>query len=320
MISHKYRCIFIRNPKTASTSIVNYFIKHLGGIHETWLLTLPVMRRRGLTQVINLFPSYFTFVFVRNPFDRFLSFWHDKFDPQRPLSGTIRHHSLREYAELAIDLWTHSAFEPDIMDKGMGPHKVPFGELLYDRHHLRHQKVFLLDYNPDYYFNEKRINNAPCSFIGRYENLTEDFRVLLSIIGGPSSYPLPQRNVSFMRWLNNRRQHYSHYYDKTTRRLVERLYACDLDILGYEFEDETSVTVLNPLYDLEEARRKYKERIKLPLGARMSLLLKRIIVGIRVFPVAVVNMFKRFLLKRVVASVPLFTRWHRTYRRILRRP
>ncbi len=284
MICHKYRCIFIRNPKTGSTSVSHYFIKYLGGRHEEKLRTLPLMRRRGLAQIINLFPTYFTFAFVRNPFDRFVSAWVEKFDSQRPATQPMRHHSLGEYAELAIDFFSHSESESGIMSKRIGPHGVKFSELLYyEKQHLSPQREFLLDYNPNYYFGERRFNNAPCSFIGRYENLEEDFGILLDILGAPFSYPFLSRNVSHSRFSNNQKIHYSRYYDKESRRLVQDLYAFDLDALGYEFEDESSVSVLNRLYDIERARKEYKEGIKLSLGDRLRILLKRLITASYVF-------------------------------------
>lgn len=319
MICHRYRCIFIRNPKTASVSVSKYFRRHLGGIYEEALLTLPLMRREGLAKIINLFPTYFTFAFVRNPFDRFVSAWCEKFDPQRPSTQALQYHSLREYAELATDLFaylesesektrtaarcainffSHSEPEPDIMSHKIGPHGVPYSALrYYEKQHLAPQKEFLLDYNPDYYFGVKRLNNAPCSFIGRYENLVEDFGTLLDILGAPFSHPFLQKNVSHNRFLNNQKIHYSRYYDKETRRLVEDLYAFDLNALGYEFEDESSVSVVNPLYDIEQVKKRYKEGIKLSLAERINILLRRLITAILVFSRIMAGRFKRFLLK-----------------------
>ena len=319
MICHKYRCIYVRIAKTGSTSISHYFIKYLGGRHEEKLWTLPLMQGRGLTQIINLFPTYFIFTFVRNPFDRFVSTWSHKFDLERVPGKKIQYHSLREYAELATDFFAHSEAEPGIISKRIGPHGVKFSEFLYwDRAHLRPQKEFLLDYNPDYYFGERRFNNAPCSFIGRYENLEEDFGILLDILGAPFSYPFLSTNISHSRFSKKQKIHYSRYYDKESRRLVQDLYAPDLDALGYEFEDESSVSVLNPLYDIERARKEYKEGIKLSLGDRLRIFLKRLITAIYIFTRIMTRRFWEFLPKRLMLSNRLSAQWYYICRKRLK--
>ena len=273
-----------------------------------------------MAQIINLFPTYFTFAFVRNPFDRFVSAWNNKFDPKRKSGDKIQHHSLREYAELATDFFAHSKLEPGIMSKRMGPHGVQFGKLLsFDEYHLSPQKRFLLDYNPDYYFGKRRFNNAPCSFIGRFENLEEDFGVLLDILGAPFSYPLLARNVSYSSFLHKQKIHYSRCYDKESRRLVQDLYAFDLDALGYEFEDESSVSALSPLYDIERARKEYKEGIKLSLGDRLGIFLKRLITAIYSFLGFMIRKFLQLPLVRAILPIRLVTSWYYIYRRILER-
>ena len=67
------------------------------------------------------------------------------------------------------------------------------------------------------------------------------------------------RNVSLERRVAGKRRHYSTYYNWRTRRLVEEIYARDLDLLGYEFEDENRTSVLVPLYEMNQLRQQREE-------------------------------------------------------------
>lgn len=271
MISHKYKAVYIRIPKVASTSLAIYFEKFLAGFEEDKILEysqfLRVQRR---VFIQNYFYHYFTFTFVRNPFDRFVSTWLNRCNTLKnhfDIPAPIHHHSLHSYAELAGDIlaslesWDGNADYFDSNEK-MGPHQIPKHMLLFEHIHLRRQKDYLLDCNPDYYFGVKRFNNAPCSFIGRFENLAEDLRCLMDILGAPQK-SIPKKNFSAERLAKGARKHYSDYYDQATRRLVEDLYTEDLDVLGYEFENRATKTILNPLYDTEVAAKRYREVVKL---------------------------------------------------------
>ncbi len=266
MISYKYRYIYINHPKVASSSLDNYFRFFVKG-HSTesslghrylgnYLDRLP--------HCINMVPTYFTFIFVRNPFDKFVSAWLHRFDPNRKefKRNPMRNHSLREYAELVKDLLIYRSSTSLSSDREMGPHRVPLCDLWYEGHHCRYQKDFLLDYNPEYYFGVKRCNSAPCSFIGRYETLEKDLRCVMNILGAPN-HDLPKGNVSLSRRVGEgKKRHYSDYYDKPTRRLVEEIYADDLSLLGYDFEEGGKVSILNPLYDEEVARARHANSVK----------------------------------------------------------
>ncbi len=266
MISYKYRCIYVRIPKNASTSIRNYFGNFLGGHPMQPYLDLSYIAAHldRLPRCINMFPTYFTFAFVRNPFDKFVSAWLHRFDPNRKefKESPMRNHSLKEYAELVKDLLIYWSSTSLSSDREMGPHRVPLCDLWYEGHHCRYQKDFLLDYNPEYYFGVKRCNSAPCSFIGRYETLEEDLRCVMNILGAPQ-YKLFKDNVSLSRRAKeNEKRHYRDYYDKPTRRLVEEIYADDLELLGYDFEEAGKLSVLNPLYNEEVARTRYANSMK----------------------------------------------------------
>ena len=254
MISYRHKCIFIAVPKCASTSINEWFLLN-GDYHSFnpfWYGGgLRAWRATRTANLVNLYPGYFTFSFVRNPFSRFLSLYHhaSKNHEWRRTSSvyTIDPGSVWEFAEMCAELlrekvgWGKEAEEFYEANKAreFGPRKIPLRFLRFELGHTQQQKNFLLDYNPQTLFGVPRVNDAPCSFIGRVEHFERDFNRVLEALSVPSS-SLPGR-AGYIRPLGDGQ--YGSSYDKALRRMVEDMYSRDLDLLGYEFENENSVSV-----------------------------------------------------------------------------
>lgn len=80
-------------------------------------------------------------------------------------------------------------------------------------------------------FDLYSINDEIClDFVGRYENLNEDFAAVLDRIGLSGKLELKQTNVS-----KDKRTDYRTYYNDASRQLVADWYAREIAAFGYEF-------------------------------------------------------------------------------------
>jgi hypothetical protein len=127
--------------------------------------------------------NYFKFSFVRNPWDRMLSFYLFK-------------KTNRAFIKIADDLSLK-----DFILTSAG--KIKFNQYSY---------IDGFDEN---------------SFIGRFENLQEDFNIVCDKIG------IPQRKLPHIN--KTQHKHYTEYYDDETLEIFAEKYAKDIEYFGYKF-------------------------------------------------------------------------------------
>jgi hypothetical protein len=204
IISHSRRLIMISNPKTGSKSIE----AALAPFHEE-----PAMdessregfyTKRHMPAVVmrdylpaSCWRSYFKVAFVRNPWDWFVSqhFYNLK---ERGLEGVDRRKKLS-----TEDI--HGTYEFLKLRRG-----VEWSE-------SGSQRSFVCD----------EYGSPLVDFLGRFENLRNDFEWIQTKIG--IRVILPHINATEHR-------HYSTYYTDETREIVGQLYEGDVRIFGYSFE------------------------------------------------------------------------------------
>ncbi len=195
MIDHENKFIFIHIRKTAGTSIERVFDENAGNTHNE----VPY-KHDNAKFMKRKFPSewgeYFKFTFVRDPWDRFYS----RYAWGMKKNMFLRH--VKSFAEFA---------------KKIEVGERVFKKRLFGAETLRSQFLMISD----------KDGKLLVDFIGRFENLQNDFNIVCDKIGIPRQQ-LPHKNKT-------KRKHYTEYYDEETKQIVAEKYAKDIEMFGYEF-------------------------------------------------------------------------------------
>jgi hypothetical protein len=213
MISHRYKCVFVEVPKTASTSVravlgtppkphlnlwqIKFLMENYwtgsGGwgnrLAEAAYLLLPAARRRRVGQ--RQFESYFKFGFVRNPWDRAVSLYKRREGMQ--LRDRMSFDQFVEWVTFSSATCLHPMPHRNQLDWFVDPH-----------------------------------GNVVADFIGKFETLRDDWAFVCRKLGIDA--PLPHLNE------NPSARHYTEYYTPRTRRIIADRFRVDVEHFGYTFE------------------------------------------------------------------------------------
>ncbi len=193
-IHDKYQAIFIHVPKNAGTSVC-YTIFDKEVSHS------PLLNYKAHNE--EKFENYYKFTFVRNPWDRLVSAFtflkqggmirEDKKWAEKHLSR------FDSFSEFVTALQSHS-----------------FRKKVLRWNHFKPQYTFLINENGE----------IGVDFVGRYENLYEDFEVVRRKL----------RTKDQLRHLNEtKKRDYREYYDKQLRQIVSDIYKKDIELFNYKF-------------------------------------------------------------------------------------
>ena len=216
MVIKELKCVYVHIPKTGGTSIEKIFYEILhkekpsmtsrsdfeyflgwDGEHKLW------MQHATMQQINDLYEKdvseYFKFAFVRNPYERAVSDW--KF---------LRGRSNKK--------WRSKTFLKYLNCDGY------FKRMLSDKKN----KSTRIDHTYSQFdFLYSKDGKCLVDFIGKFENLQEDFNTICDKMG------IARKTLPYSK--KQKYKNYTEYYDDETREIVAEKYAKDIEYFGYEF-------------------------------------------------------------------------------------
>jgi hypothetical protein len=156
------------------------------------ILDVPKLKQND---IIN-YKNYFKFAFVRNPFDRLVSCYHDKVLVGGIDFGT----STNSFSDFAAEI-------ASIPDK-------------HSNIHFKSQHKFITDRN----------GNLLTDYIGKFENLEQEYQKICTRMGVKNQTDLQWQNKSM-----RSRKDYRKFYDERSKNLIMKRYEKDLKLFAYEF-------------------------------------------------------------------------------------
>ena len=193
MICHKHRCIFVHIPRCAGTSME---ISVIG--HGDRLETKHLIASTAKEMYKEYWNDYFKFSFVRNPWDRMVSM--AKFEYGVRLDHRLDEISFPYYFE---------QYSPIEIDRRTPSRDDTFSPI-----------------NNAVYLN---ILNEDLDFIGKFENIQEDWAYVCSQIGKAEE---PLKNDQEHQF---KHKPYRVYYREDTKKIIADAYAKDIDYFNYSF-------------------------------------------------------------------------------------
>jgi hypothetical protein len=200
----EYRALYLVNQKCCSRTIRIIFgnepvFKRRGywGERPTWRLKFP-----------NKYKDFFKFTFVRNPWDRLVSFFHFKNIPR--IQGT--------------------SFPKETLSTiGLQP-RCDWNSFINAVYRSKDENVNL-NFRSQFTLFPLDLD-IPADFVGSFENFNNDWHVLVEL----KNFPNLLHNGQCV-WANkSQHKSYQEYYTKEQRDMIYERYKVDINMFGFTFD------------------------------------------------------------------------------------
>lgn len=229
LLSEKYKILFIEIPKTASTVVGSALNNILGKKNVLHILDRfdntkynHVYRHCPINNAFLDFPEskeYFKFCFVRNPWDKMVSMW--RYMERHTFLSYVNSKSFTGFARRKYSFW----------DKNSGSNLneyVEINKLIPDKLTFDAFLLYIFDSEMKVIFESGSSFSKNADFIGKYENLKNDFDFICDKL------KLPRTNLDVAN-KSDRNKDYRVYYNNRTRDLVGDAFSEDIINFNYSF-------------------------------------------------------------------------------------
>lgn len=233
-IMNSKKIIFIHIPKTGGDSVSRALQKEmswkdliLGGSEfgeqfvQVWSQMWDVSKHGTALEARDLvgsknWTSYYTFSFVRHPFDRIVSYygWARKMAQEKKQQLGWRHYA--RHIPVIGNRWQPDMYSWNAVRAGMVTSS--FSEFI--RHPLIQDSI---GFKPQYEFVYDSDNRLMVDFVGKLENFQEDLQAVAEKTG--LSFSLPHKNKSKSREIQ---------YDKEDREYIAEHFKKDYSLFDYD--------------------------------------------------------------------------------------
>lgn len=186
-VCHEKKVVWYRVAKVGTRTIYDVFEKAGVEVHDEQV--------KFYSNTANLYPDYFKFAFVRNPWDRLVSCWKDKVVQYNYFRLSDNDRSQMKHFDYFVDCLADAD-----LDHG-DPH-IRAQSKLVDINHL--------------------------DFIGQFEQFSTDLRKIIHEL------ELGEINIRKLNASDNRKN-YRKYYNDALRQKVAELYRQDIEAFSYDF-------------------------------------------------------------------------------------